>query len=60
MKTDEQRYFTKMNKASKILTTFFSHILYHTHKSDINVDGCHYNINYSIMESSLTISHTKI
>ena len=43
MKTDEKGYFTKMNKASTILMTFFSHILYHMHKSDVNVDGCLYN-----------------
>jgi hypothetical protein len=60
MKTDEKGYFTKMNNASTILMTFFSHILHHMHKSDVNVDGFHYNINYSIMESSLTIGHTKI
>jgi len=50
----------KVNAASTILMTFCSHILYYMHKSDVNVDGCHYNINYSIMESSLTIGRTKI
>jgi len=50
----------KVNAASTILMTFCSHILYHMHKSHVNVDGCHYNIDYSIMESSLTTGHTKI
>ena len=50
----------KVNLASTILVKFCSHILYHMHKSDVNVNGCHYNINYSIMESSLTIGRTKI
>jgi hypothetical protein len=60
MKTAEKGYFTEMNESSTILMTFFSHILYHMHKSDVNVDGCHYDINYTITESSLTIGHTKI